>query len=113
MVILIAVFLVFGPRKVPEIARQLGKGMNELKKVTSDITREFQEGARQVKNEVDQIKNDVVNESAKATQNVLAGPSVFEDEIIPDNPPDNQKESPIPAAKEEEKNSQSGIIPRN
>jgi sec-independent protein translocase protein TatB len=62
LLIVLAAFIVFGPKKMPEIARQLGKTMNELKKTTSDITREFKEGADQVKREVQKMKTDVISE---------------------------------------------------
>jgi sec-independent protein translocase protein TatB len=37
LVILAIAFLVFGPKKLPEIARTIGKAMGELKKTTEDI----------------------------------------------------------------------------
>jgi TatA/E family protein of Tat protein translocase len=43
IVIVLAAFLIFGPRKLPEIARQFGKGMNEIRRVTNDIKREIRE----------------------------------------------------------------------
>ena len=36
-IILLVVLLLFGANKLPEIARGLGKGMNEFKKATEDI----------------------------------------------------------------------------
>jgi TatA/E family protein of Tat protein translocase len=43
LIIILAVFLIFGPKRMPEIARKIGRTMNELKKASSDITREFRE----------------------------------------------------------------------
>jgi sec-independent protein translocase protein TatA len=43
LVILLAVFLLFGPKRIPEIARSIGKGIYELKKATEDIKSEIQE----------------------------------------------------------------------
>jgi sec-independent protein translocase protein TatA len=40
-IILLVVFIVFGPSKIPEVARSLGRMMNEVKKASSDISREF------------------------------------------------------------------------
>ena len=59
LVIIIAVFIVFGPKKVPEVARQIGKGMNELKKVTNDLTKDFKDGVSQVKENEDALKPDI------------------------------------------------------
>lgn len=41
LVIIIVVYLVFGPKKLPELARKLGKVINEIKKTTNDIKREI------------------------------------------------------------------------
>lgn len=37
MVILVIALLVFGPHKVPEVARQLGKGMRELRRIQDSL----------------------------------------------------------------------------
>jgi sec-independent protein translocase protein TatB len=37
LVILVIALLVFGPKKLPEISKALGKGMHELKKATDDL----------------------------------------------------------------------------
>ncbi|CAM2059298.1 sec-independent protein translocase protein TatB [Desulfovibrionales bacterium] len=39
LVILIVALIVLGPKKLPEIARALGKGLNEFKKISSDYQR--------------------------------------------------------------------------
>ncbi|MDD3744349.1 MAG: twin-arginine translocase TatA/TatE family subunit, partial [Lentimicrobiaceae bacterium] len=42
-VILLAIFLIFGPKKLPEIARKMGRVINEIKQASGDLTREFRE----------------------------------------------------------------------
>jgi len=37
MVIFILVLVLFGPNRIPELARGLGKGLREIRKVTSEI----------------------------------------------------------------------------
>jgi len=37
IVILLVVVLLFGGKKIPELMRGLGKGMNEFKKATSEV----------------------------------------------------------------------------
>lgn len=44
-VILVVALLVLGPRRLPEMARTLGKGLAEFRKVTGDVNKELQ-GAR-------------------------------------------------------------------
>ncbi len=37
MVIVVAALVIFGPAKLPELGRSIGKSINELKKVTRDL----------------------------------------------------------------------------
>ena len=41
LVILFVVLLVFGPKRIPEVARGLGKGMRELRRISTDFQREI------------------------------------------------------------------------
>lgn len=47
ILILIVVVMLFGADKVPEIVRELGKGMRQLKDATNDIKHEIQKSAEQ------------------------------------------------------------------
>jgi sec-independent protein translocase protein TatA len=53
--ILLIVLVIFGGKKLPDLARNLGKGMSEFKK-----------GLNEVQNEVQNTKDDIVNEIKKA-----------------------------------------------
>ena len=54
LVILLAAFIVFGPSKIPEIARKIGKGMNEIRRASDEIKRE-------INKEVNKIDQDINN----------------------------------------------------
>jgi sec-independent protein translocase protein TatA len=41
MIILIVVLLLFGPKKLPELARSLGRSINEFKKAADDVRKEL------------------------------------------------------------------------
>ena len=41
LVILFVVLLVFGPKRIPEVARGLGRGMRELRRISTDFQREI------------------------------------------------------------------------
>jgi sec-independent protein translocase protein TatA len=56
--ILLIVLVIFGGKKLPDLARNLGKGMSEFKK-----------GLNEVQNEVQKTKDDIVNEIKKAPAN--------------------------------------------
>ena len=48
VLILLVIILIFGGKKIPELARGLGKGLREFKKTT-----------REIKDEVDTVTEDV------------------------------------------------------
>ena len=56
-VILILALLIFGPKKLPELGKQLGKTLKSLKKASN----EFQ-------NEIDQVMNEDKEESPKSIE---------------------------------------------
>jgi sec-independent protein translocase protein TatA len=45
VVVLLAVLLLFGSKKIPELARGLGQGIKEFKKATREVTDEIQNTA--------------------------------------------------------------------
>ncbi len=48
LVILFIVLLLFGAKRLPELAKGLGQGMREFKKATSEIQEEFESAANTV-----------------------------------------------------------------
>ncbi|MGD0309703.1 MAG: twin-arginine translocase TatA/TatE family subunit [Acidobacteriota bacterium] len=46
IVIFILALIVFGPRKLPEIGKSLGKGLAEFKKASNDLRRTWEEEVR-------------------------------------------------------------------
>ncbi len=63
MLILLVVLLLFGSKNIPDIARNLGKGIREIKNVTGEIQNEIRKGmseeTKQVQDIADDIKKDV------------------------------------------------------
>jgi sec-independent protein translocase protein TatA len=63
MLILLVVLLLFGSKNIPDIARNLGKGIREIKNVTGEIQNEIRKGMSEEKKQVqdiaDEIKKDV------------------------------------------------------
>lgn len=60
-IIVAVIFIIFGPQKIPEIARKVGKGMREVKKASSEIKREINKEVDQYKTDLDMER--IVNES--------------------------------------------------
>lgn len=46
MIIILFVVIFFGAKKIPEIARGLGKGIREFKDATKEIKNEIQDGVK-------------------------------------------------------------------
>lgn len=51
MVIMVVALVVLGPKRLPEIARALGKGLAEFRRATSDINEELQKAQRTIEGE--------------------------------------------------------------
>jgi sec-independent protein translocase protein TatA len=50
IIILIIVLLLFGGRKIPELMRGLGKGVREFNDAKTNVKREIEESANEIKN---------------------------------------------------------------
>jgi len=47
LVIILVVLLLFGAKKIPELARGLGQGLTEFRKASSDIKKEIEKGSQE------------------------------------------------------------------
>jgi sec-independent protein translocase protein TatA len=54
IVIFLIVLLLFGAKKIPELARGVGKGMGEFKKAKTEFEREIKEGEKEGEKEWDE-----------------------------------------------------------
>ncbi|MCH2033971.1 MAG: twin-arginine translocase TatA/TatE family subunit [Tenacibaculum sp.] len=74
-VIFAIVLIVFGPNKIPEIARGLGKGMRQVKDATNEIKREINDSAKNQGIDTD-IVSDINKEVEQVKDNIddLTGP---------------------------------------
>lgn len=52
VVVLMFVLIFFGSKKIPEMARGLGKGMREIKDATDSIKREIQQESNKMRDEL-------------------------------------------------------------
>jgi len=74
IVILIIALIIFGPGKLPDLAKSLGKGINELKKAMSDV-----EGS--VKQEFD-----IVDDAKKSFEEIHADITSLKKDVSNVNP---------------------------
>ena len=59
LIIFIVALMLFGAKKIPELARSLGKGMNEFKKAADDIKKEFNENTSGIGDEIKDIESEI------------------------------------------------------
>lgn len=52
LVILLVALIVLGPKRIPEVARALGKGLAELRKATSGFTQELNQARWMLEEEI-------------------------------------------------------------
>lgn len=50
ILILVIALIIFGPGKLPEVGRAIGKGINEFKKASRDIQKELNEATKEPEN---------------------------------------------------------------
>ena len=63
MIILMFVLFFFGSKKIPELARGLGKGMREMKDAVQGIQNDIREGVNldEAKKMVEDVKKDITS----------------------------------------------------
>ncbi len=97
MILILAIALiVIGPKKLPDLAKSLGRAMNEFKKATREIKESIDVGddLKDVKKSFDDINADIkssVNPMSSATPDSAA-------EEKPDNDRKNEETPPEPQA---------------
>jgi len=89
MLILLAILFLFGPKKIPELAQGLGKGLREFKKAQQEFKDNLtkvvnDEDLKNIADSVKSIKADVNNSVQKLTEHLQT--AVEKQEIKPATP---------------------------
>ncbi|MGH2531338.1 MAG: Sec-independent protein translocase subunit TatA/TatB [Thermomicrobiales bacterium] len=60
-VILIAALIIFGPGKLPEVAGQVGRAVRDFRRMTTDLTAEFEQtaGVKELRDEIAGIRSEL------------------------------------------------------
>ena len=61
LVIFIVALLVFGPKKLPELGKSLGKGIREFKKATEELKSSWEDQVKDVATPLNEVKRDINN----------------------------------------------------
>jgi len=77
IILALVVLLLFGAKKIPEVARGLGKGLREFKKAADDIKKEINESTPDVKKEVNDIGKDI----KKSSEDLIDDFKKFKDDV--------------------------------
>ncbi len=56
IIVLLFVVMFFGSKKIPELAKGLGKAMREVKDASNDIKKEIRDSSNRVKDDLDITK---------------------------------------------------------
>ena len=70
VIIFVVILLLFGSKRIPEVAKGLGKGMREFKRATDDIKKEFKESSDGVVDDFKEIKKNIEGETGEIVKNI-------------------------------------------
>ncbi|MGB9068423.1 MAG: twin-arginine translocase TatA/TatE family subunit, partial [Candidatus Acidiferrales bacterium] len=87
IVIFIVALVVFGPEKIPELARNLGKVMAEFRRVTGDLRSTFEGHLRDLEREADQRRSVAAVPAPAVTTVPAADAGGVAPGTVPSNPP--------------------------
>ena len=80
IIILVIALIIFGPRKLPELGRSLGKSIGEFKKASNELRNTLDEEIRAEERKEQQVKTEAEQKSALEAANSMR------DAITPDTP---------------------------
>ncbi len=70
VIIFIVILLLFGSKRIPEVAKGLGKGMREFKRATDDIKKEFKDSSDGIVDDFKDIKKEIEGETGEIVKNI-------------------------------------------
>ena len=74
ILIFVVALLVFGPKKLPELGKSLGRGLAEFKRASEDLKKTIEDDIEQGKQEAESVKKQV----AEVRQTLTAVPPATE-----------------------------------
>jgi len=93
LVIVVIALIVVGPKKLPDLAKALGKGMSEFRKAADGATETIKETLKtdELKRDMDGIKESLLNGIVEGKKNAVSGVA---SEEAQKNPPDQDEPKP-------------------
>lgn len=99
IVIFIVAFLVFGPKRLPELGRTLGKGIRELKAALSNVKDTLEESELNVSKEIKDARAGI-EESIKKAVGPVIPPKIYDQKGKSDTPPGGEADKTTEGEKE-------------
>ena len=59
LIIFIVALLVFGPKKLPELGKSLGKGLREFRKATNELKSTWEDQVKDIETPLKDVKKDI------------------------------------------------------
>src|SRR5437867_11536391 len=91
-VIFLIALLVFGPRKLPELGKSLGKGLREFKRATEDLKASWEDHMKDVEEPFKEVTKDMHRDLEETARDITASLDATHN-----SPPDPAQQSPHPA----------------
>lgn len=67
VIIFLAILLLFGAKKIPDLARGLGQGIKEFRKASDDIKREIDRGKKEITDSTKYDQNETTKTESEKT----------------------------------------------
>jgi TatA/E family protein of Tat protein translocase len=93
VILFVIALMVFGPQKLPELARMLGKATAEFRKMTSDFRYALEDEVRELERNT-RIREEEIAAAARAAQAPVPMPSVAPEGAVPRETPEATAPAP-------------------
>jgi len=99
VVIFVVALMIFGPQKLPELARMLGKATAEFRKMTNDFRYALEDEVRELERNT-RIREEEIATAARAAQTPVPMPAAPPDGAVARETPDATPSAPAETAPE-------------
>ena len=89
-VIIVVALVVLGPKRLPEVARSLGKGLAEFRRLTGDVNKELDAARHMIESEARDHENErrrAEREARATSEQAAPGPALPDDSEKPTSRP--------------------------
>jgi len=93
VVLFVIALVIFGPQKLPELARMLGKATAEFRKMTNDFRYALEDEVREMDRQT-RIREEEIATAARAAQTPVPMPAAAPEGAVPRDTPDAAPSAP-------------------